>query len=407
MDERNESRGQGMTTSLKRVIPMPLLALYGMGNILGAGIYVLVGKVAGEAGYAAPYAFLVAALVASFTGLSYARLSARFPKSAGEANYALEAFNNRQLAFLIGLAIIISGLVSSSAILHGFAAYLQTFVSVPASLAIIGALVLLSVIAIWGIKESIMVTAVMTVIEILGLLYVLLVAWPDPDLASVTFEKANVDLGYLGFAIFGGAFVAFYAYVGFEDIVNVAEEVRDPVKSMPRALMSAVIVTSIIYVLVAFAAVARVLPDVLADSNAPLALIYESVSGQKPYAISVIALFAVVNGALVNIIMCSRVIYGMACNDLLPIALSKVSERTHTPVNATVFASSLVLIMALALPLLTLAKVTSFVLLIIFFIVNASCLKIWYKDAGKWSASLWLPLVGCITCLIMLCSPFF
>ena len=392
-------------TTLKRVISTPLLALYGMGNILGAGIYVLVGKVAGESGYAAPYAFLVAAVVAGFTGLSYAKLSARFPKSAGEANYALEAFNNRTLAFLIGLAIIVSGLVSSSAILHGFAAYLQTFISLPSWFAMMAALVVLTFIAVWGIKESILVTAVMTVVELFGLLYVMFVAWPEPQLASETLSKANLGFSALGFSIFLGAFVAFYAYVGFEDIVNVAEEVKDPKTTMPRALMFAVFVTTVVYLLVAFVAVAQVSPDNLAASDAPLAMIYQAVADKKPYLISVIALFAVINGALVNLIMCSRVLYGLAKNDLLPERFATVNSKTQTPVNATLLISLLIIIMALALPLVALAKVTSFVLLIIFIIVNASCYMIWYRDKGGFNHSLWLPGLGVITCLIMICAP--
>jgi len=393
------------STALHRTVSAPMLALYGMGNILGAGIYVLVGKVAGVSGYAAPYAFALAALVASFTGLSYARLSSRFPKSAGEANYALIAFGQQWLALLIGLAIILSGVVSSAAILHGFAAYLQVFVTVWDELAMSLALFVLAVVAAWGIKQSIWLTASLTVIEVFGLLYVLLVAWPEPTVASEVMLHAHVDMSSLGLALFGGAFVAFYAYVGFEDIVNIAEEVKEPQRALPRAIMIALLSTTIIYVLIAFVAVARVSPSALSESNAPLALIYQSASGGKAYGISFIALFAVINGALVNLIMCARVVYGMAGANLLPQVFARVNPKTRTPIVATVFVTGLIWLLAVTLPLLSLAKITSFVLLLVFSVVNASCWVVMTREPGSTIWAKLMPLIGFLTCIGLMAVP--
>lgn len=394
-----------VNSALKRAVSTPLLALYGIGNILGAGIYVLVGKVAGVSGYAAPLAFALAAMVASVTGLSYARLSSRFPKSASESNYALEAFHQQWLALAIGLAIISSGLVSSAAILHGFAAYLETFVQLPDWLSISLALVTLCCIAVWGIKQSIAFTAVLTIIEVLGLIYVLWMAWPASELLIETSRKAAEDASMLGVALFSGAFVAFYAYVGFEDMVNIAEEVRQPQKSIPKALLFAIVITTTIYILVALVAVAQVAPNVLAGSDAPLALIYESVQGEKAYSISFIALFAVINGALVNLIMCSRVVYGLANVGLLPKPLAKVNARTQTPVKATLLVSAIIWVLVLTMPLLSLAKLTSFILLLVFLVVNASCLEVLRKEARHSAWVLVMPVLGMLSCCVLMLSP--
>jgi len=394
-----------MTATLKRAVSMPLLVLYGMGNILGAGIYVLVGKVAGESGYATPYAFLLAALVASFTGISYAKLSARYPLSAGEALYAMEAFGSKALSFLVGVAIILAGTVSSSAILHGFVAYLGVFVSLPAWLVIILVLTLLTLIAIWGIQQSIVITALMTLLELFGLLYVLVLAWPDTEVATLVLSKANQELSSLGLVIAGGAFIAFYAYIGFEDMVNIAEEVKAPEKSLPIAVVGALVFTSLIYILVGFVAVARVEPQLLSGSDAPLALIYQAVSGKEPYLISLIALFAVINGALVNMIMCSRVIYGLAHAGMLPNVLAKVNDKTRTPIYATLLVALMILLMVSSFPLVLLAKTTSFVLLNIFLIVNASCFVILRRDARTKPRDLWIPILGMLNCAAMICVP--
>lgn len=392
--------------SLRRVISAPMLLLYGMGNILGAGIYVLVGKVAGESGYAAPYAFLLASVVAAFTALSYSELTARYPVSAGEANYVLSAFRMPWLASAVGFAIVLSGLVSSAAILHGFAAYLDTFLEGNDRWEMLLALLLLGAIAIWGIRESLWVTAVLTVIELLGLLYVIGIAMPDLSALQVTVDRANSEALLLGFALFPAAFIAFYAFVGFEDIVNIAEEVKEPEKSMPFALLGALLLTTLVYIAVSIVAVTTMAPAVIAQSDAPLALIVESVTGDKAYSISGIALFAVLNGALVNLIMCSRVLYGLANAGLLPSSLARIHPRTRTPVRATLLIVVLIAVVSQLLPLLSLAKVTSFILLLIFGLVNAACWRVLKAHPRSKQLSVVWPVLGVVTCAMMLFIPF-
>lgn len=397
---------QSDSLKLKRVVSAPMLLLYGMGNILGAGIYVLVGKVAGDAGYAAPYAFVLAAIVAGFTARSYGELTSRYPVSAGEANYVLSAFNMPWLASVVGFAIVLSGLVSSAAILHGFAAYMDTFLVGNDRLEMLIALLALGGIAIWGIRQSLWVTALLTLVELFGLIYVIGIAMPDAEILNATVSRANSEAMALGFALLPAAFIAFYAFVGFEDIVNIAEEVKNPQKSMPIALLGALILTTLVYLAVTLVAVSRLEPSALAQSDAPLALIVESVTGAKAYSISGIALFAVLNGALVNLIMCARVLYGLAKAGLLPSGLSHIHPSTRTPVRATLLIIVLIMVVSQLLPLLSLAKVTSFILLLVFALVNAACWRVlWRQPRANQLSSLW-PVAGLATCLMMLLVPF-
>ena len=158
---------------LNRCITYPLLTLYGLGTILGAGIYVLIGKVAANAGLYAPVAFLLAAIVAGFSGYSYAALSSRFPKSAGEVNYVQSAFGIEFLSVVVGLLVVVTGIVSAATLANGFVGYADVFITLPASLVIVVLVVLMTFIAAWGIKQSMLVIGVVTLIEIGGLLWVI------------------------------------------------------------------------------------------------------------------------------------------------------------------------------------------------------------------------------------------
>ncbi|MDH5785894.1 MAG: amino acid permease [Chromatiales bacterium] len=212
------------TVSLKRAFNLPLLTFYGLGTILGAGIYVLIGEVAGLAGMAAPFAFLLASILATFSALSYAELSARFPVSAGEAIYVQQAFGIRSLSRLVGLLIALIGLISSATLVRGFVGYFQLYVPLPEWQIISLLVLLLGGLAMKGISESAWVAAITTVIEMAGLLLILVVA--GENLQQLPEQLPQMIPGASGIALFGivaGAFVAFYAYVGFEDIVNVAE----------------------------------------------------------------------------------------------------------------------------------------------------------------------------------------
>ncbi len=391
---------------LKRGLSLWLLVFYGLGNILGAGIYVLVGKVAGIAGLFAPVAFFVASLVAAFTALSYAELVARYPLSAGEAVYVQKGLGLPALSVLTGLLIVLMGAVSAATIARGFVGYLDVLVDSPQVLAITLLVVVLGAIAIWGIMESVTIAALVTLVEILGLCLVLAVAGDNlSDIPDRLPELIPPMDPVIWQGIFLGAFLAFYAFVGFEDMVNVAEEVRNPVRNVPLALLLALAITTLLYAAVSLTAVLTVEPEQLSASDAPLATVYEQATGRKPVVLSLIGIFAVVNGALIQIIMGSRILYGMSRQGWLPALLGNVWHKTQTPVAATVAMAGLVLVLALWLPLITLAKSTSFLVLIIFSLVNLSLLRIKWRDPhpeGLRVIPQWVPAIGIMTSLGLL-----
>ena len=391
---------------LKRGLSLWLLVFYGLGNILGAGIYVLVGKVAGSAGLLAPIAFFVASLVAAFTALTYAELVARYPLSAGEAVYVQKGLRLPALSVAVGLLIVLMGSVSAATIARGFIGYLDILIELPDALAITLLVFVLGATAIWGIVESVSIAALVTLIELLGLGLVLAVAGDNlftiPDRLPELLPPMDPVIWQ---GIMLGAFLAFYAFVGFEDMVNVAEEVRNPVRNVPLAILLALGITTLLYAAVSLAAVLTVTPEQLAASDAPLATVYEQATGSKPVVLSIISIFAVVNGALIQIIMSSRILYGMSRQGWLPALFGRVWSTTQTPVAATVAAAGTVLVLALWLPLVTLAKSTSFLVLIVFTLMNLSLLRIKLRDPhpeGIRLVPLWIPAGGIIASLGLL-----
>ncbi len=383
---------------LKRSLSLTLLTLYGLGNILGAGIYVLIGKVANTAGIFTPWSFLLASVLAGLTAFSYAELASRYPVSAGEAVYLQAGFDFRLLSAGVGILIILAGIVSAAAISRGFVGYFQQFLAWPEPVVVIALVAALGALACWGIVESVRVAALFTLIEIFGLGLIVVVAWPSLDAlgASLGAMAGPPDAGAWHGILLGGI-LAFYAYIGFEDMVNVAEEVRDPLKNMPRAILLALVVSTLLYTAVALVAVASGALAELGASNAPLALIYERAAGRTPILISAIALAAVVNGALIQIIMASRVCYGLARQGWIPGLLGRVEARTQTPVIATLLVAVLVLTMALLLPVETLARFTSLLLLVVFALINLALWRIQRNPALShqgFGVPRWLPLAG-------------
>lgn len=393
-------------TELKRALSLPLVTFYGLGTILGAGIYVLVGKVAGTAGMYAPVAFLLAAAVAAFTAFTYAELAARHPLSAAEAVYVHEGFGRRELSMLVGLLICFSGLVSSATIANGFVGYLDVFIELPATLVVVLAVLALGLLSAWGILQSVTAAAVATVIEIGGLLLIIFVSRESfGSLPERLPELIPPMESGTWWAIALGAFLAFYAFIGFEDMANVAEEVENPQRNLPRAILLALIGSTVLYLLVVIAAVLALPIETLAHTQAPLALIYENATGSQPTVIALISLFAVMNGALIQMIMSSRMLYGMARAGWLPRALGEVSERTQTPLRATALVTAGVLIFALWLPLETLAKLTSFAILVVFVLVNLSLIRIkrhQQAPTGVRVYPVWVPWGGTLLAVLLL-----
>lgn len=396
--------------TLKRAFNLPLLTFYGLGTILGAGIYVLIGEVAGIAGMAAPLAFLLASLLAALSALSYAELSARFPVSAGEAVYVQQAFGWPALSRLMGLLVVTTGVVSSATLARGFVGYFQLFLPVDSWLIICVLVLILGALAIKGISESAWVAAASTIVELSGLILILSVA--GEHLVELPARLPEMLPGTSGITVFGvvaGAFVAFYAYVGFEDIANVAEEVREPSRTLPRAIVISLVITTTLYMLVSTVAVLTVNTAELAASKAPLALVYQQATGKEPLFISAIGLAAVINGALIQIIMASRVLYGMARRGWIPAVFGEVHATTRTPIKTTLLLCSVVLAAALWFPLLTLAETTSLITLFVFAMVNLSLWRVKASQpalAGKLSLPRWMPLCGFVFSLVFILFRF-
>lgn len=365
---------------LRRVLGLPLLTFYGLGTIVGAGIYVLVGKVAATAGVHTPLAFALAAITAGLTGVAYAELSARFPRSAGEAVYTQAAFDRNWLTLAVGWAVVLMGTVSAAAIVRGFVGYVELFVDSPDWLIVVTTVLALGAIACLGIGQSVGIAAAITVIEVLGLVFVIAVA--SPALAQLPERLAQADAAgallqpHTWSGILLGAVLAFYAFIGFEDMVNVAEEVQSPARTLPNAIFLAIVLSTVLYVLVSLVAISALSLDALAGSDAPMADIVASRGYDPRFSIGVISLLAVTNGALIQIIMASRVIYGLSQTGGAPAVLGRIERRFATPVLATAVITIVVLALGLWFPIEELARVTSLFTLGVFIVVNASLLRI-------------------------------
>lgn len=354
-----------MAEALKRRIGPGLLTAYGVGVMVGAGIYVLVGAVAGQAGIWAPLSFLLAGLVAAPTALSYSEFSTRIPEAAGEAAYVGQGLRSNGLAVLVGLLIVAAGTVSAGAVLRGGTGYLTALLDVTPTLAIALLGLALTLVALVGVLESLALVAVFTAIELAGLA---LVVWagfsaaPSPDWIA---PAAPLWSG-IGFA----AVLAFFAFIGFEDIVNMAEEVDRPARTLPLAILVSLAITSVLYALVAWAAVRAVPVSVLAASESPLALVWQTARGTTGGFLAAIAVFAALNGVLAQIVMASRVLFGLGKRTAALGVFHHAHPRLGTPVLATVLIGAAVIAAALLLPLTTLAEVTSAILLGVFVLVN-------------------------------------
>jgi APA family basic amino acid/polyamine antiporter len=274
---------------------LPLLVLYGVGITIGAGIYVLIGAVAGYAGIYAPWSFVLAALVMAFTVASHAEMSTRIPVSAGETAYVKAAFHSRWFSTLTGLLTVAIGVVSSSAVTLGSAGYIAQFTDLPQTLIVVVIVVALGAVAGWGILESVVLAGLFTLIEVGGLLAIVVAAiYRDVPFVAALAQTPPFDatvLSGIGFA----SLLAFFAFIGFEDLANVVEEARVPHRDIPRAMVLTLLISTVLYVLVAAIAVSVVAPEKLAESPAPLSLVFSAVAGISPATISVIAIVATLN----------------------------------------------------------------------------------------------------------------
>lgn len=397
------------SATLNRTLGLWVLVFYGLGSIIGAGIYVLVGTVAGVSGYGAPFAFVAAGVLAGLTGLSYAELSARHPEAAGAAAYVQEAFARPWLARLVGFGVIAVGIFLSGSLAHGAVGYLRQFVEVPELPAALVLVVLFTVIAGVAVGHSLGLAAIMTAVEIGGL--VIVVAAGAPGLANLP-EIAPLIVptgGAAALGILAGTYLAFFAFIGFEDIVNMAEEAHEPGRTLPRAIVLSIVISTAIYAVVTLVAVAAVPPERLQDSRAPLELVMQSSAWAPAGLLSVIALIAIPNGILITIVMLARILYGMARRGWLPAALGHVSRRTRTPLGTTALAGGLVAVFTAAVDFAGLVALTSGVTLVVFTVVN---LALWRLHRTRPRADLafavpgWCPPLAAAFCVALLLAEF-
>jgi APA family basic amino acid/polyamine antiporter len=392
-----------MSGKLKKHITLFPLILYGVGTILGAGIYVIISEVARASGDQFSLSFIVASIVAIFSGLSYAELSSRFPKSAGEAVYVNQAFHNKSLNTIVGYAVALTGIVSAATILKGLKGYLEIFISIPSSLSISLMVVALGLIAIKGIKESVMLISLITLVEVIGLLLVVFYGSSHLDKFPELLQSWKTT--GINSSVFTGAFIAFFAFVGFEDMVNTAEEVIDAPRVLPKAIVWAVIISTLIYFLVSIVCSLALPLDILKSSSAPLVLVVEQNSNLSPKVLGGIALVSIINGALVQIIMVSRMFYGMGQIGVAPKIFSNVSSKTNTPIVSTLFTIFIIWTFAILFPVGNLANATSMVVTLVFITVCFSLIKLKLdKNSQKASfhVNIIIPIIGAILSLLFL-----
>lgn len=374
--------------SLKRVFGLPTLVIYGVGDILGAGIYAVIGKIAGLSGTLVWVSFLTAMVVAALTALSYAELGSRFPQSGGVACFVHKAFRTDWLSILVGWLMFCTCLVSMATLSKAFAGYLNTFAPViPAWLIILALFSGLAFINFRGMQESSALNIFCTALEASGLLIVILVSTlfltgsgagaGNPPVSLVPSEQA---IGWTG--VLQGAALAFYAFIGFEDIVNVSEEVKNPERNVPRAILFALAIAGVVYVLVSWLATNVISPSELAASNAPLLDVVRRAQPNFPQIIfTLIALFAVLNTALLNFVTASRLLFGMSREGLLPAWLGKLHPRRKTPYRTLFIILPIVIFLALSGTLQFLAGTTATLILAMFCLVNLSLLLIKRRES--------------------------
>lgn len=396
------------TAKLHRHITLLPLVLYGVGDILGAGIYGLVGKAAGHMGNGVWLAFLISMCAAAFTGLSYASLGSRYPRAGGAAYVTHKAYGSSFFAYLIGLAVLASGLTSMGAASQAFAGYFTAlFPTVSSPVVVVGFAFLLAAIIFIGIRETLWVNNTLAIVELGGLAVIIVLGISFLGEANyLDLQTPQNPTGDWSFALlFGGAVLTFYSFVGFEDILNVSEEVKDPNTTIPRGLILAVAIASSVYMLISIIAVSVVPAAELATSKQPLVEVVKRAAPWFPLPVySVISLLAVSNTALLNYVMGSRLLYGMSKQGLMPKFLSGVHDKRATPHRAVGVLLVLLLILALSGDISTLARATSVLMLMCFCAVNSALIVLQRKDPqkGEFEVPMFVPAVGVIFCLAIL-----
>jgi len=359
---------------LKRDVTLTKAVMYGTGIIVGAGVYVLIGRAAGMTGNSLWLSFIIAAFIASLTALSYAELASMFPKSAAEYIYTKRAFHKKILSFSLGWLIIFTGIVSAATVSLGFGMYFQNIFGLNYIISAILLLLFLSYINYRGVRESMNLNLILTTITIFGL--ILIILFGLPYLGNVNYF--DMPFGFSG--VFLAASFIFFAFIGFEDIANIAEETKNPKKNIPLALIIAIILTCSLYVLVSLTAVSVVDWQILGKSDAPLAVVADKLMPNGSFILSFIALFATASTVLILLIATSRFMYGMAKEKSLPYIFSNVHPKRRTPWIAVITTFFVAAAFILSGNIVSVAKITNFGAFLIFAFVNISLIMLRYKE---------------------------
>jgi amino acid transporter len=401
---------RGASPALHRVIGPKLLAFLVIGDMLGTGIYALTGDVAGEVGGAAWLSFGAAFIVALFTAASYLELVGKYPRAAGAALYTHEAFRSNVLTFFVAFAVMCSGLTSVAAASRTFAGYFSEFLTLPTLLVAFVFIVVLAAINYRGVAESVKLNVVLTCIELSGLLIVIAIGMAALGGGSGDAAKAlEFNAGESPFAlVVSGATLAFFAIIGFEDSINLVEETKNPRRDFPRAFFFGITLTAVVYMLVAFVTTTLVPIDVLRDSNQDLLEVVRVGAAWFPLTLfSFIAMCAVTNTSLINLMMASRLIYGMAREQIVPEAFGAVHAGRRTPWLAILFTTALALGLASWGGVRALGGTTALLLLGVFTIVNAAVLVLRARpvEHEHFRAPTLFPVLGMLSCAY-LASPW-
>ncbi|MGW7096590.1 APC family permease [Streptomyces sp. NPDC054874] len=406
MSSRGED-GTGLAERpLKRALSTRLLYFFILGDVLGAGVYVLVGQVAAESGGAVWVPLVVALGLSLLTASSYAELATKYPRAGGASHYAALAYGPFA-GFFAGFCMLAAGIVSTAGLARGFGGdYLGVFVSLPVALVAVLFLGSLALLNARGISESTRANVAATVIEVGGLVLVAgLGVWVvlrgDGDVGRLT--QLGTARNAPAAAILSGSLLAFYSFVGFETSVNVAEETREPRRAYPRALFGALATAGVVYALVGAAASSAVKTSALVQSSGPLLTVVEAAGGVPVELFGVIALIAVANGALLTGIMSSRLAYGMARDGLLPRFLARVLPGRRTPWAAIATTTLLAILLALTGDVATLASTLVLLLLVVFFLVNTAVLRLRNDTVaqGHFTTPTVVAVLGAASCVLL------
>jgi len=359
---------------LRRALGLAALTFYGVGIILGAGIYSVIGVAAGLAGDSVWLSFAISSIVALVTALSYAELATTYPQTSAEFAYLRRALPRwPSVAVVTGLLVALSGAATTSTVAIAFAAYLRSFVEIPSAPVAYGLLGAATAITLVGIKESAWVNAVFTLIEAGGLLlFIGLGAGSDRFAAALS---ATPDLG-----VVSGAALVFFSFLGFENIANLAEEAKKPKRDISRAIFLSLAIATTLYILVALAAVALVPATQLVETQAPLVHAARAKSATVASGLGAIALFATANTALVSLLVASRVVFGMARDGALPEGLASLFAQRKTPWAATVAVAATAGALIPLGRVGVVASISSFASLLAFATVNVALILLRYRE---------------------------